>query len=140
VTGSAGDVFFDTSGLLAVLRDRDALHSRAAAVLGALHRSATRAVTSDWVLSELLAATSSPGARRSAAAFVRNLAAQPTVTIEPATRAGWQDAFALYEKRPDKGWSLVDCTSILICRARGIRRVFAHDHEFEQAGLQILLP
>jgi predicted nucleic acid-binding protein len=49
------------------------------------------------------------------------------------------EALCLYESRPDKRWSLVDCASMIICQRMKIGRVFTHDHHFRQAGFEILL-
>jgi len=37
-------------------------------------------------------------------------------------------------KRPDKEWSLVDCSSMVVMARRGIAEAFTSDHHFEQAG------
>ncbi len=39
----------------------------------------------------------------------------------------------------DKGWGLVDCTSIVLAKEMGINEIFTTDHHFEQAGFTILL-
>jgi predicted nucleic acid-binding protein len=77
--------------------------------------------------------------RRQASQFVRGLMANPRVRVLPATHAGWLAALALYEARHDKEWSLVDCHSILACKASKITRVLTSDHHFRQAGLQPLM-
>lgn len=51
----------------------------------------------------------------------------------------FEEAFALYEKMNDKEWGLVDCSSIVIARQRGIIEIFSTDNHFKQAGLTILL-
>jgi predicted nucleic acid-binding protein len=48
---------------------------------------------------------------------------------------GWE----LYRSRPDKEWSLTDCTSIVILQKEQIEQVFTSDHHFEQAGFVKLL-
>jgi len=57
----------------------------------------------------------------------------------PVTAQSWTAAFELYGSRADKAWSLVDWTSILLCRSRGIGRVLTQDHHFVPAGLTVLL-
>lgn len=41
--------------------------------------------------------------------------------------------------RLDKGYSLTDCLSLNLMRARGITDVLTHDHHYTQEGLNILL-
>jgi len=57
----------------------------------------------------------------------------------PATHEDWIRGLDFIESRADKEWSLVDCLSILVCKARGIKDVFTADRHFEQAGLRVLL-
>ena len=60
-----------------------------------------------------------------------------------AAFAGKHDGFLsgleLYTDRPDKAWSLVDCVSFKVMRARGLKEALAHDEHFEQAGFVALL-
>ena len=48
-------------------------------------------------------------------------------------------ARALFQNRPDKLSSLVDCASFVVMQQRGITLAFTNDHHFEQAGLVRLL-
>lgn len=48
-------------------------------------------------------------------------------------------ALALYRRRLDKGYSLTDCMSMVVCGDLGITDVLSHDHHFEQEGFEILL-
>ena len=71
--------------------------------------------------------------------MVDRLASSKSVRVESVSRSHWLRALDLFRKRPDKDWSLVDCSSILICEARSIEAVFTSDHHFAQAGFKILL-
>jgi hypothetical protein len=95
-------------------------------------------IVTDWILTEFLGGAASPLLRQSAVNSIRQFQTSSRVEIIAANRAGWQRGFELYESRPDKGWSLVDCISILVCADRGIGEVFSGDHHFEQAGLRLL--
>ena|ERR1051326_3151733 len=131
--------FLDTSGLFALINEDDAFHEPAHAVMKALHLERARIVTSDWVIAELLALASGPRLRRISAPMARELLQNPRVHVVAATRAGFLKALALYERRLDKAWSLVDCHSVLTCTEKGITHVFTEDHHFAQAGLSVLL-
>jgi predicted nucleic acid-binding protein len=64
----------------------------------------------------------------------------PQVDILPQTRANFDAALALYESRPDKGYSLTDCRSMVALRALTISEVLTSDHHFTQEGFTILFP
>lgn len=96
-------------------------------------------IVTDWVLCEFLGRAAEPPLRQSAIRSLEDLLRSRHVEIVPATREDWERGFDLYQARPDKSWSLVDCISILLCQERRIQEVFSGDHHFEQAGLRILL-
>ncbi|MDY6803818.1 MAG: hypothetical protein SXA11_08435 [Cyanobacteriota bacterium] len=45
----------------------------------------------------------------------------------------------LYEQRLDKGYSMVDCISMVVMRYRSLTEVLTHDQHFKQEGFTILL-
>ena len=47
--------------------------------------------------------------------------------------------FLLFDKRPDKQWSLTDCIAFVVMTRRGIQDALTADHHFEQAGFTALL-
>ncbi len=133
-------VFADTFYWLALARPRDAWH--AAAGRWAAANASTRIVTTDEVLTEFLNALSGtgPAGRAYAAATVHDIRNDPLVVVLPQTRADFDAALALYEARPDKGYSLTDCRSMLALRARGVTEVLTNDRHFSQEGFTILFP
>jgi predicted nucleic acid-binding protein len=132
-------VFLDTSALIALAVKSDEFHGRAVAVRSQLTESGARIVTSQWVLVEFLNAMRFIGTRLVAANMVDALRHSGKTTIVPAGESDWQSSIGLYRERLDKEWSLVDCTSMLICRQLSINQVFTSDHHFTQAGFEILL-
>jgi hypothetical protein len=133
------EVFVDTSALLALLNRREQFHQSAATILFQLRAHSRLLVTTEWVLTEFLSSTSRIHLRSAAAEFLRSFISSPSVEVVAAMSLHWHAAFALFERRTDKEWSLVDCSSILICEERAIREVFTHDHHFEQAGFTVLI-
>jgi predicted nucleic acid-binding protein len=128
--------FVDSYYLLALLNTRDAAH--AAAVRYSQDRVG-RLVTTTWVLTEVADALSAPKSRVNAARFLRGFQAQPFVEVVAPTQAQFDDALALYERRPDKGWSLTDCMSFRVMQERSIAEALTADQHFEQAGFCALL-
>src|SRR5438552_15134229 len=133
-------LFADTFYWVALLNRRDPFHARAAAVSRAL--GAARLVTIDEVLTEVLNWFSGGGRywRGKAAGLVHDLRSDPTVDVLPQTRADFDAALALYEARPDKGYSLTDCRSMVALRGLGLTEVLTNDHHFTQEGFTILFP
>jgi predicted nucleic acid-binding protein len=60
--------------------------------------------------------------------------------VLPTSLTDFDAALALYESRPDKGYSLTDCRSMLALRGLGITDVLTNDHHFTQEGFTILFP
>lgn len=48
-------------------------------------------------------------------------------------------AWNLWQSRPDKEWSLVDCAGFVVMQQRGLTEALTTDHHFEQAGFVRLL-
>jgi len=94
--------------------------------------------THDHVLSEVLSFFSDAGsiARQRAATAIRR-AIEDMAVISP-DRGLFRRALALYEARPDKEYSLVDCISMTLMRERGITHVLTNDHHFAQEGFTLL--
>jgi uncharacterized protein len=130
-------VFADTSFWVALINPADQLHAKAGEVRR--HLFGSRFVTSELVLVEVLNYFASLRSRPLAAATVRDIMEDQSIEVVPYTRDAFLAGFALYEARPDKGYSVTDCVSMLVMRERGISEVLTHDHHFEQEGFTILL-
>jgi predicted nucleic acid-binding protein len=133
-------VFADTFYWLAIARPRDPWH--AAARRWAASNVSITLVTTDEVLTEFLngLAGAGPVGRAYAATTVHDIRSDPQVVVLPHTRTDFDAALALYEARPDKGYSLTDCRSMLAMRSLGVSEALTHDHHFTQEGFTILFP
>ena len=131
-------VFADTVYWVALVNRRDRLHAKAASMGARL--GASRVITSEMVLAELLNGVSNDERLRLAAAgLVERVRAAGTVTIVPQTSEQFWAALERYKRSADKEWSLTDCASFLIMEERGIRAALTHDQHFVQAGFEALL-
>ena len=72
--------------------------------------------------------------------MVRGILADPATQTLPQTSADFTAALTLYEARPDKGYSLTDCRSMLAMRSLGLTEVLTNDRHFTQEGFTILFP
>jgi predicted nucleic acid-binding protein len=98
-------------------------------------------VTTDEVLVEYLAAMAASGSylRRKAVLVDRDILTDANVTVVPQTRLSLLAGIDLYEKRPDKEYSLTDCISMNVMRAEGVTEILTNDHHFEQEGFNVLV-
>jgi uncharacterized protein len=132
-------VFADTFYWIALLDTQDDWNKRAKDASKALGQ--LRIVTSDSVLLEFVNFFSSPGhrIRQAAGEAARRVMNNPNHLVLPQSRDLFNDGLALFNSRPDKGYSLTDCISMVAMRKGGIREVLTHDHHFEQEGFVLLL-
>lgn len=136
------EVFVDSAHYIALLNRRDQLHERAIRTVLSLYAEPDVSfVTTDSVLAEVLTHQSAfgPGTREAAATLVDDLSTDPRVTVVSQTPTLFAAGVALYRRRLDKSYSMVDCMSMVACRERGIQDVLTADRDFEQEGFTILL-
>ncbi|MFV8751497.1 type II toxin-antitoxin system VapC family toxin [Nannocystaceae bacterium ST9] len=139
------EVFVDTAYLVALLNPHDDLHLRAVELRAMLETC--RLITSDLILGELLTYFGDVGNpeersyfRKQAVEITRELLCAPEVIVESQTHDLFDAALSFYADRPDKGYSYVDCSSMVVMKRRGILEVATADHHFAQEGFLILLP
>lgn len=126
----------DTSFFVAYLNPREDCHALAVEWMTA---SSERIVTTEWVLAELGNYLAEGPNRRLFSALVRALLMEERVEVVPADHKSFLDALNLYARRLDKSWSITDCTSFRLMKARRITDALTTDHHFEQAGFKALL-
>lgn len=97
-------------------------------------------VTTDAVLTEMLNYFSEAGEkmRQAAAALCDETMAHANTTVLRQTREAFASGFDLYKARPDKGYSLTDCISMIEMRERKIGDVLTNDRHFAQEGFNLL--
>ena len=55
------------------------------------------------------------------------------------SRESFLRALERFSNRPDKDYSLTDCSSMNAMEAEGIRDILTHDHHFQQEGFNVLI-
>ena len=130
-------VFADTLYWLAVFLpgDRWADAARSVDVSEALP------ITTEEVLAEFLTAVSAHGdhTRRLACRLVREILNDPDIEVVSQSHESFLAGLALYERRPDKQYSLVDCISMNVMRQKDIQEILTNDRHFSQEGFVRLL-
>lgn len=131
--------FIDTGFAIALSVRRDKFHGKAALLASGIQHNATQLVTTHAVLLEIGAALSKLDIRADGATLIRSLLNDTSVQVLPSDAQRMDKALRLFEQRPDKEWSLCDCTSFVVMQEMGITQALSTDHHFDQAGFTALL-
>ncbi|OQY26699.1 MAG: VapC toxin family PIN domain ribonuclease [Candidatus Cloacimonetes bacterium 4572_55] len=135
------EIFADTSGWANYFVRTEPFHEAAKQLMQQWFKDHTRVVTTNYVLSELIALFISP---------LRIPRTQQIQAINTIKTVDWIEAIHIDKKlddqtwqflkeRDDKMWSLVDCSSFVVMKECHITQGFTTDHHFEQAGFIRLL-
>jgi predicted nucleic acid-binding protein len=132
-------IFVDTLYWIAISNPKDQWHR--AAVNASQTIVGSQLVTTQEVLTEVLNGFCEAGQilRQQAVELIRDLQCDPAVTIRPQSDQTFLAALALYEARPDKGYSLTDCISMEAMRREAITEILTHDKHFTQEEFTILI-
>jgi len=132
-------LFADTVYWIALTNSFDQYHAKAVEVSSALGNC--RLFTTEAVLTEFLNALADKGHRIRAAAveMVEAIRSNSQVTVIPQSRRAFSRSLVFYKARPDKGYSLTDCNSMLLMRERRLSEALTTDRHFEQEGFVALL-
>lgn len=135
------EIFVDTSGWGCLFDSSQPFHMAAATLYRTARSQNRKMVTTNYVLTELVALLTSPirVPRPTIIELIEGLQSSPYVEIAHIDKDTHRDAWELLRRRPDKQWSWVDCSSLVIMEQRGIQEALTSDHHFEQAGLIRLL-
>ena len=98
-------------------------------------------VTTDEVLGEFVTAFCNRGSRMRARAVatVEKHPRQPRRSGSRAVAESFLQALDRFSNRPDKQYSLTDCSSMNVMDAEGIQDVLTNDHHFQQEGFNVLI-
>lgn len=113
----------------------------AAAAYRAARKQGRKVVTTNYILTELVALLTSPLRipRAAIISFVDGVKTSPYVDVVHIDIVLDEQAWRLLTRRQDKIWSLVDCSSFVVMEQRGIVEALTTDEHFEQAGFVRLL-
>ena len=127
-------IFVDTSAIYALLADDDTSHAAAAATFSTLAESG-ELVTHGYVVSEAAALVQ----RRLGPVALRTLLAEvlEIIDVEMVDRATHDAASASLLAAVDRRISLVDWTSFVFMRSRGIVDALAYDRDFAAQGFRL---
>jgi len=135
------EIFVDTSGWGNLVDKSQPYHQLMVQLYREAKQQKRRLITSNYVLTEVVALLTSPLRipRPKIISFVNSLKQSLYVDIIHIDKDKDDEAWILLASREDKEWSLVDCSSFIIMKERGMLEALTNDVHFEQAGFIRLL-
>jgi len=135
------EVFADTAGWANFFIRTETHHRKAVELMRQWRQQGRRIVTTNYVLSELVALFTSPLhlPRHLLVRYIETIKNASYVEIIHVDKELDTAAWTLLRERLDKEWTLVDCASFVVMQQHGIAEAFTTDRHFEQAGFVRLL-
>ena len=135
------DLFIDTAGWASLFIPRETYHKQAARYFVQVQQSKRKMVTTNYIITELVALLENRQrvSRSTLFQYIDSIKLAPYVDVIHIDSETDARAWTLCKNRPDKTWSLVDCSSFIVMHALGIQEALTTDKHFEQAGFVRLL-
>ncbi|MBU1599557.1 PIN domain-containing protein [bacterium] len=130
-------IFVDTSGWYAFLDKDDANHESA---LKFIKELAQLLITSNYIIDETLTLVNDRLGHNVAIKIGQKLWNEEIAQLVRVTSSDEQEAWKIFVKYQDKGFSFTDCTSFVLIERLGIPSAFAFDDYFRQYAKFYCLP
>lgn len=129
-------IFLDTSAIISLHDTDDSNHQRAIKIFNRLNRS-SKLVTSNYIFAEIATVLRLKIGNQKALPILDNLRNSEVeiIWIDPELEA---QSYELLKKIPSKNVSIVDATSFVIMKNRGIKVAFTFDQHFKTQGFKLL--
>lgn len=132
-------ILVDTSAWYALADDRERHHRDA---LGLFARATTgefgRILTSDYILDETYTLLRMRLGIGPVLELRDLLTGSSSLQMVRVSERDFDQAVELMLAHADKRWSVTDCTTFILMRELEIGRAFTFDHNFSEAGFQVL--
>ena len=131
-------LFVDTGFFLALFNRRDQYHEVAGRMANHFHQC-RELWTSEAIMLEVAAGFRTPGQRPIAIGLWDRFHSDPRCRLATISGPLLARAMELFRSRPDKDWSLADCTSFVLMAEHHLTDALSCDQHFVQAGFRALL-
>lgn len=131
-------VFVDTSGWVALFVENDQNHKKAVSIFEEIKNSKVPIYTSDYCIDETITTILARGSHKQSVLAGEALFTSKIIKIVHVCPDYLQAAWELYQKYKDKMFSFTDVTSFAIMKGLNMKKAFAFDREFVQAGIELI--
>jgi predicted nucleic acid-binding protein len=134
----AREVFVDAGAWIAIVNQRDDLHSEASVSYGRLLRERRPLVTTNLVIAEAHAMIRGYSGHQAAIQFLDSTRQSSRLTKIYSDAALEAEAEKLLRRYADQDFSLADAVSFVVMQQRGITEAYAFDGHFATAGFVVV--
>jgi uncharacterized protein len=131
-------LLLDTSFVIALEMARDNQHKAAQRYWAEYVKNPVPLITTDMVFAEVVTFFNARGLHDKAVDVGERLLASQWVEIITITPEVRNEAWLLFKRQSDKGYSLADCASFVVMRKRRISQALSFDVHFAQAGFTLV--
>jgi len=131
-------VFVDTSGWVALFVENDQNHKKAVSIFEEIKNSKVPIYTSDYCIDETITTILARGNHKQSVLAGEALFTSKLIKIVCVSPDYLRNSWELYQKYKDKSFSFTDVTSFVIMKDLNIKKAFAFDREFIQAGIELI--
>lgn len=130
------DLFVDTSAWAVYFNSHDPMYSLVDAYVQRAVASQLHLITTNYVITELVVLLSSRYhlPRKQVIKAINAIKNESFIEVIHIGQDVHNETWKLLEARLDKEWSLVDASSFVVMKQRGITHALTSDHHFIQAG------
>ena len=131
-------VFVDTSGWVALFVVNDKNHQKAVSIFEEIKNEKRPIYTSDYCIDETITTILVRGNHQQSVLAGEALFTSKIIKVVCVSPDYLKAAWELYQKYKDKRFSFTDVTSFIIMKGLNIKKAFAFDREFIQAGIELI--
>lgn len=130
-------VFIDADAFVALAKEDDTNHVKAAKLLQKLINEPVTFLTSNYVFLETVTVISLRVGHEQALKFIKQIKSPGSeFLVEWIDSTIEEQAIEVFEKQTSKNVSFVDCTNIALIRLRGIDAIFSFDEIYKKNKVQ----
>ena len=131
-------IFVDTSGWVGLFVANDENHEKAVSIFENIKRGKMSIYTSDYVLDETITTILARGNHKQSVIAGKVLFTSEIIKIVYVYTDYFRATWELYQKYRDKQFSFTDVSSFSIIKDLNIKKAFAFDQDFIQAGIELI--
>lgn len=132
------NILVDADAFIAMVKDDDANHQKAARLFSQLEDNNISFVTTNYVFSEAVTVISQRTSHQTAINFINNMKSSDSIfSIIRMTQEIEDMAIEIFKKQTSKNVSFVDCTNMALIKHDNLDAIFSFDEIYKKNGFRL---